>query len=308
MDESRVAVVVEDDEDIRVAVCALLRESGFTVHAAATGAKGVAAVQQFEPDIMTLDIGLPDIDGFEVSRRVRRFSDTCIVFLTARNEELDILLGLESGADDYLTKPFRPRELRARVSALMRRRRSASIRAPLAHPETPRSSLPAPAAVQAALSAAPAPPVQPVMQAVVLAARHTGTRQEATPAVSAPLTPGVVLELNGLILQAATRTATARDSEVDLTRTEFELLCALMEAGRVVLTKADLARRLRFREYDTGAFVSMADERTVEVHVGNLRRKLGDNPKLPRWVETVRGIGYRMAPRHDACHESSLSR
>lgn len=282
MDESRVAVVVEDEEDIRAAVSALLRESGFTVHVAASGGEGVAAVRQFQPDVMTLDIGLPDIDGFEVARRVRQFSDTYIVMLTARNEEPDILLGLEAGADDYLTKPFRPRELRARVSALMRRRRGHSPQAIL-------------------VGAEPLLPSRP-------AVRPGAHPREPGAAVPGPVTAGAVLEHNGLSLHVATRTATACGAELDLTRTEFELLWALMEAGRVVLTKADLARRLRFREYDTGAFISVADERTVEVHIGNLRRKLADLPKLPRWVETVRGIGYRMAPGQDTPHESRLSR
>ena len=86
-------------------------------------------------------------------------------------------------------------------------------------------------------------------------------------------------------------------SEVELTRTEFDLLLALMRAGRVVRPKAELARGIRSREYDTGAFVGEAEERTIEVHIGNLRRKLGDDPRLPRWVETVRGVGYRMAPK-----------
>ncbi|MDP9696628.1 UNVERIFIED_ORG: CheY-like chemotaxis protein [Arthrobacter globiformis] len=106
MDRSRVAVVVEDDPDIQDAVRQVLLASGFTVHPAATGLEGVAAVRLHEPAVVTLDLTLPDIDGFEVARQVRQSSDTYIVMVTARTEELDTLLGLESGADDYLTKPF----------------------------------------------------------------------------------------------------------------------------------------------------------------------------------------------------------
>jgi len=102
---------------------------------------------------------------------------------------------------------------------------------------------------------------------------------------------------NGLCLHPETRTVKVGGSEVGLTRTEFDLLLVLMRAGRVVRPKSDLARDIRSGTYDTGAFVSEAEERTIEVHVGNLRRKLGDDPRRPRWVETVRGVGYRMAPK-----------
>ena len=120
---SRVAVVIEDDQDIREVIRHVLLASGFAVYPAATGLEGVAAVRLHNPAIVTLDLILPDIDGFEVARQVREFSDTYIIMVTARNEELDTLMGLESGADDFVTKPFRPRELRARVEALLRRSR-----------------------------------------------------------------------------------------------------------------------------------------------------------------------------------------
>jgi DNA-binding response OmpR family regulator len=304
MDASRVAVVVEDDSDIRAAVFTVLRESGFTVHLAATGVEGVAAVHQFQPDVVTLDIGLPDIDGFEVARQMRQFSDAYIIMVTARHEELDVLLGLESGADDYLTKPFRPRELRARVSALLRRQRGRGSHTIMRqHFQEPPSHVPARGPVLGAF---------PFVTALKVKPRVAGPAAPLAAPLDVMLTlPSAgagVMEHNGLLLNVATRTAVVGGSEVDLTRTEFDLLCALMEGGRVVLAKTELARRLRFREYDTGAFVSEADERTVEVHIGNVRRKLGDLPRLPRWVETVRGIGYRMAPRQDVVHESRLSR
>jgi DNA-binding response OmpR family regulator len=107
--ENRTAVVVEDDDDIRGLLVAVLTQAGFTVHPAATGHAGVDLVRAHEPLVTTLDISLPDIDGFEVARRIRKFSATYLVMLTAHTDEVDTLLGLEAGADDYVTKPFRPR-------------------------------------------------------------------------------------------------------------------------------------------------------------------------------------------------------
>ncbi len=124
MDNTQVAVVIEDDQDIRELIGVILSQAGFEVHCASTGADGVEAVRAHHPDIVTLDLGLPDINGFEVARQIRAFTDTYIIMLTGRADEMDTLLGLESGADDYLTKPFRPRELRARIGTMMRRPRT----------------------------------------------------------------------------------------------------------------------------------------------------------------------------------------
>jgi two-component system OmpR family response regulator len=175
------------------------------------------------------------------------------VMLTARTEELDTLIGLESGADDYLTKPFRPRELRARIAAMMRRPRSVADAA---------DAVPADAAADAGA-------VHP----------ERGNYSH-----------------NGLELSYSSRTVVVDGKEMNLTRTEFELLHALLEAGRTVRTKSDLVRRLRDEDYDVGSYISEADERSVEVHMGNLRKKLGDSPQKPRWLQTVRGVGYRLAP------------
>ncbi|TNB74651.1 response regulator transcription factor [Arthrobacter sp. BB-1] len=245
-------LVIEDDHDIRELVRTVLSQAGFEVSVASSGAEGVLIAKTLSPDVITLDLGLPDIDGFEVSRQIREFSDAYIVMLTARTEELDTLIGLESGADDYLTKPFRPRELRARIAAMMRRPRSVADPADAlstdsttdggAHPERGNFS-------------------------------H-----------------------NGLELSYSSRTVVVDGKEMNLTRTEFELLHALLEAGRTVRTKSDLVRRLRDEDYDVGSYISEADERSVEVHMGNLRKKLGDSPQKPRWLQTVRGVGYRLAP------------
>jgi len=258
MSDPRVGLVIEDDQDIRELVRTVLTQAGFEVSVASSGAEGVLAAKTLNPDVITLDLGLPDIDGFEVSRQIREFSDAYIVMLTARTDELDTLIGLESGADDYLTKPFRPRELRARIAAMMRRPRAA------AEPH----------------EAAGTPDSGP----------GTSTGGEA------PANGGGHFSHNGLELSYASRSVTVEGQELNLTRTEFELLYALLEAGRTVRSKSDLVRRLRDEDYDVGSYISEADERSVEVHMGNLRKKLGDSPQRPRWLQTVRGVGYRLAP------------
>ncbi|MCQ2001779.1 response regulator transcription factor [Arthrobacter zhaoxinii] len=272
MEIQRVAVIIEDDADIRDLLYAVLQQSGFEVFTAPNGSDGVEAVRQHNPTVVTLDLGLPDIDGFEVIRQLRQFSDAYIVMLTARAEELDTLMGLEAGADDYVTKPFRPRELRARISAMLRR---------------PRGEAPAAETPDAGTSSSPQDgPGAPL----------TGQAPARVAAPVSEVIPGALAH-NGLTLNPGTRTTEIEGTNVELTRTEFDLLQALLEGGRLVRTKTDLVRRLRGEEYDTGSFISDADERTVEVHVGNLRRKLGDDSKAPRWLETVRGVGYRLAPQ-----------
>lgn len=274
MDTPQVAVVIEDDHDIRRLISSVLTQSGFTVHAAASGQEGVAAVREYCPSIVTLDVGLPDFDGFEAARQIRMFSDAYILMLTARSNEIDTVLGFKSGADDYINKPFRPFELRARVSAMLRRSRNTG---PLS--TQPPGTIAVPTAV---------PAEQPVAPAYPQAAGNDGGAAET-------VAPGTYNH-DGLSLDYPTRTVTVNATAVELTRTEFELLLTLMDGGRTVRSKQDLVRRLRFEEFDTGSFVSEADERAVEVHMANLRRKLGDDPRAPRWLETVRGFGYRMAP------------
>lgn len=289
--DRRIAVVVEDDDDIRGLMVALLGQSGFEVHAAATGTAGVEAVRENDPAIVTVDLGLPDIDGYEVTRQVRQFSDAYVVMLTARTEEIDTLLGLEAGADDYITKPFRPRELRARVQAMMRRPRhgahasaaliaSAPLSPPSAtSPAVPVAAPPAPPPGGATPASVPTPPVAASAPEPALVEAATRAR----------------LELDGLVLYPHLHQVEAGGRDVSLTPTEFLLLETLLRSGRVVRSKSELARTVRGDDADGGTFVSKADERTIEVHVGNLRRKLADDSKEPRWVQTVRGVGYRMA-------------
>lgn len=247
--QDRHAVVIEDDDDIAMLLRISLTSAGFTVSRAADGAQGIDVVRSVKPEVITLDVGLPGIDGLETTRRIRSFSDAHIIMLTARDDEADILLGLEAGADDYMSKPFRPRELRARVGAIMRRR-------------------------DATLPAA-TPPAQP----------STGDRRTFTH--------------NDLTLDLDERTIFVHDRLVDVTRTEFDLLAALVRNRSRVIEKAQLVRHLRDDDSQHDSYVSAADKRALEVHVGNLRRKLDEDVKSPRWILTVRGVGYRLAPARD---------
>ena len=275
---------------------ALLGQSGFEVIATSNGTDGVTAAQEFDPVLITVDLGLPDIDGYEVTRRVRRFTDAYVVMLTARTEEIDTLMGLDAGADDYLTKPFRPRVLRARIEAMMRRPRAGQVSEQhSAAPTVPlRSTTPAPApSANHGQVPAMAPGATPAPGLPVVPAAAVGPTSGP---VSVPGTDGGLrLDLDGLELFPDLHHVETEGRAIPLTPTEFLLLETLMRSGRVVRSKVELSRIIRGDEPDNGSYVSAADERTVEVHLGNLRRKLGDSPKSPRWVQTVRGVGYRMA-------------
>jgi DNA-binding response OmpR family regulator len=274
---TRTAVVIEDDADIRGLVETVLRQGGFEVTSTADGAEGVELVRSLAPTIVTLDIGLIDIDGLEVARRIRLFSDCYIVMITAQGDEADLLFGLESGADDYVIKPFRPRELRARIEAMMRRPRASAT--PPTTDAVASAPAPAPVVEAGAPPAAPAPVVN---------------------AVAPDDSDELVFRHNGLTLNADTRTVELHEAELELTRTEFDLLQSLLSSKRRVRSKADLVRDLRDEEYVANDYVSESEERAIEVHFANLRRKLSDDPKNPLWVETVRGVGYRLPPARDA--------
>ena len=258
---NRVAVVIEDDADIRNLLAAILDQAGFTCHTAESGQDGIAAVREHDPILTTLDISLPGIDGFEVARQIRAFSSTYIIMLSARDEEIDTLMGLDAGADDYLTKPFRPRELRARIEAMLRRY------------VTP---------VQAAAAAA-APPTLPAP--VPVAAPPPPEPEDAT---------GGWISHNGLRINSDMWLVDLDGAPLELTRSEFDLLLAIMSANRRVISKDALALELR-GDYATSGYVSDSDRRAVEVHMANLRRKLNDPVASPRYIETVRGVGYRLA-------------
>lgn len=252
MSDLGVAVVIEDDLDVRNLLEAVLLQSGFEVHTAADGRAGVGVVRDIGPDVVTVDIGLPDIDGFEVLRRIRQFSTAYVVMLTGREDEADVLAALQGGADDYITKPFRPREVRARITAMMRRPR----------PQLPDDGRPGPAAEAAS----------------------TGTGGS-----------GPVLRHNGLELDYRKRVVSVGGRALELTRSEFDLLHEVLRGAGAVLPRAELVRAVRGEPHRQDAYISDADERAVEVHMGNIRRKLRDDPESPRWLQTVRGVGYRLA-------------
>ncbi|WP_120519965.1 response regulator transcription factor [Arthrobacter celericrescens] len=261
MSEPGVAVVIEDDEDVRNLVDAILKEAGFVVHSAATGREGVEVVRHQQAAIVTLDIGLPDMDGHEVLRRIRQFSDAYVLMLTARQDESETLTAFLTGADDYVRKPFLPRELRARVTAMMRRPRAAS----------------------------------PATAAEFREALPDGGRSGRD--ASRPDRPDdAVIRHNGLALNYKTRTVTLEGSALNLTRSEFDLLVDILRGKGAVRTRTDLVRAARGDYYEADAYIGEADERAVETHIGNLRRKLREDPQSPRFLVTVRGIGYRLAP------------
>jgi len=306
----KTAVIVEDDPDIRHLLSEVLEAMGFSTVSVGNGIDGVQAVLSYQPLITTLDVTMPGIDGFEAARRIRAKSDTYIIMLTGLEDEADVVLGFGSGADEYINKPFRPRELRARIEALLRRPRLAS-----ASPGTPRQdqvgpsfpgARPATAAIpvtRPATEPAPAPtPVEYVSGPVFPSDAGSKTIVLSPSAVvpaESPLLPHAglgpaALSHRDLELDPESRIVVAAGVELDLTRTEFDLLSTLMESKRRVRSKADLTLVLRGESYVTSYFVGEADKRAIEAHMTNLRRKLGDNPANPRYIETVRGVGYRM--------------
>jgi two-component system OmpR family response regulator len=302
-DELRTAVIIEDDSEIRHLLAEVLESAGFSTVSVGNGFDGVRAVQTYQPLLTTVDARMPGIDGFEAVKRIRAQSDTYIIMLTGLTDEADVIAGLGAGADDYLLKPFRPRELRARVEALLRRTNDApggrAVQAsppPAPKPVQEKVGPSFPGARPATMSIPTVPAVAPVAQ------------QPAPPARVEPPAAAVVARVpettsgedsewlvhRDLRLHPENRIVVDSEGELELTRTEFDLLATLMESKRRVRSKADLTLVLRGESYVTSYFVGEADKRAVEAHMTNLRRKLGDNAANPRYIETVRGVGYRL--------------
>ena len=227
MAEDALVLVVDDETPLTGVVGSYLEREGFQVAVAHTGPDAVDKARALSPDLIILDVMLPGFDGVEVCRRVRQFSDAYIIMLTAKDEEMDKVLGLSMGADDYLVKPFSPRELIARVRAMLRRPRTSEDAATVSH------------------------------------------------------------QVAGIILEPQARHLTVDDIPVELTRTEFDLLAALMEHPKAVLTR----RQLIDAVWGPGWY---GDEHVVDVHIGHVRDKLGDDAASPRYIRTVRGVGYGM--------------
>ena len=229
------ALVVDDEAPLADVVASYLRRENFEVHLAHDGMDALTVARDVDPDLVILDIGLPGVDGVEVCRQLRNFSDAYVVMLTARDTEVDTVVGLSVGADDYITKPFSPRELVARVRAMLRRPRSVT------------------------------PPGADI------------TSNSSPPRV-----------FGDLRINIDSREVHLGDAPIVLTRTEFDVLAALSSRPGKVLSRRQLLEAVWGEKW-------VGDDNIVDVHIGHLRRKLGDDPGSPRYVSTVRGVGYRMA-------------
>jgi DNA-binding response OmpR family regulator len=223
---SALILVVDDEQPIRELVRTYLRSELMDVITAEDGPSALEAIREHAPDVVVLDVMLPGLDGIEVCRRLRSFSDAYVLMLTARGEETDRVVGLSIGADDYLVKPFSPRELVARIKALLRRPRAA-------------------------------------------------------PATAGPA---------GLTVDAERHEVVVDDRPVSLTVIEFDLLAALAREPGVVLTRQQLLDRVWGQDF-------VGDDHLLDVHVAKLRAKLGEEAGEPRFVETVRGVGFRLRDR-----------
>ncbi|MFJ6002208.1 response regulator transcription factor [Arthrobacter sp. NPDC092385] len=257
--DARVALIIEDDADVRQLLVMTLGMNGFITLEAENGRQGVALVRERRPDLVTLDLNLPDIDGVEVCRQIRPLTDAYVIMITARQDEIDRLIGLEIGADDFVMKPFSPREVGARVNAMFRRPRSTvrSVSQPLVGVE--------PEAATQAASDRPA---------------------EAT---AAPEQVEGLLVHGPITIDTEGRIAMLDGVELPLTRIEFDLLATLVSGPRRVWQRETLLSRI----WGDGW---VNDQHLVEVHIRNLRKKLGEDTKAPRFIRTVRGVGYRMMP------------
>jgi two-component system OmpR family response regulator len=261
---------------------------------------------------VTLDLNLPDLDGVEVCRRLRKFSDAYVFMITARVDEIDELIGLETGADDFIGKPFSPRTVQARVSAVLRRhrptpqrptpQRRASDFLPAGATDHRAGSRPGSGAEDRRAPQRRASDVGPATAAAAPTG-STGTtetagvdRRAADASRAAGPSPvpesADVLRHGPLVVEPEARTASLDGTELELTRTEFDLLESLTGAPRRVWTRKALLTKVWGNEW-------AMDEHLVEVHIGNLRRKLGDKGREPRFIRTVRGVGYRMAPAEE---------
>lgn len=223
----RTILVVDDEARIAKLARDYLERAGFAVLTAADGEAAVAATRRHHPDLIVLDIGLPGLDGLAVTRELRRDSAVPIIMLTARSDELDKLLGLELGADDYLTKPFSPRELVARVKAVLRRTEHA-------------------------------------------------------------VAPGDLIRAGDVLVDVPRMRVEVDGRSVELTATEFGLLATLAARPGRIFTRGQLLDAVR------GVAIE-SYERAIDSHIKNLRRKIEPDPRQPRYVLTVYGVGYRFA-------------
>ncbi len=224
-------LVVEDEKNLVSLLRGYLEREGFEVYEALDGVAAVEAARALNPEVVVLDWMLPGLDGMGVLRELRRFSEAYVVMLTARSEEVDKIVGLSAGADDYLTKPFSPGELVARIRAMLRRPRGGAPGVPEAPPP---------------------------------------------------------LRLGDLTVDPGSREVTLRGEAVSLTALEFDLLSVLASRPGFVFGRSRLLERVWGERH-------FGSDHVVDVHVANLRKKIEDDPASPRYVQTVRGVGYRFA-------------
>ena len=224
-------LVVDDERNLVELICSYLRAEGYEVAVAYDGPTAIELARVERPDVVVLDVMLPGFDGIEVCRRLRQFSDAYVLMLTARGEEIDKIVGLSVGADDYVTKPFSPREVVARIRAMLRRPRS-----------------------------------------------------EETCSAVPPL-----VRVGELVIDEAGHEVTLSGEALALTAREFTLLLALAAHPGRVFTREQLLARVWGDDY--------YDDHVVDVHMGNLRKKLAVDAAAPHYIETVRGVGYRFARR-----------
>jgi DNA-binding response OmpR family regulator len=225
----RLVLIIDDERELRTMLSSYLKKEGFETLEAADGPQGLESATKAEPDLIILDVGLPGIDGFEVLRRLRQRSDVPVIMLTARSEEMDRVVGLTVGADDYVTKPFSPREVSARITAILRR-----------------SSM----------------------------ATRSGEDEEQA------------LRFEGLIIDSAKREVVCDGQPVEVSTLEFDLLVALASSPGRVFSRQQLMEKVWGWDY-------FGVDRVVDVHMVNIRKALGDDPAHPRFIGTVRGVGYK---------------
>ncbi len=307
MTDSMVAVVGEDDADVRMLIELVLQQSGFEVILAADGLQAIEAVRKHQPVLTTMDVNMPGLDGFAVAKRIREFSHTYLIMITALTEEVDVIRGFEAGADDYLVKPFRPRELRARADSMLRR---ASYGEGL-------SAGPTMAAPPVVLRPNPESWAAAASRELVADGAMPGSTEAVQPPTgdqdgadgSAPRRPVSLapvpaandnvdndfIRFQALTVELASGHVSFEGRPLELTRVEADLLVSLLRSGRRVRSKADLVLVMRGEQFVTSHFVNEADKREVERQILGLMRKLGDDGPSMKYIEVVRGVGYRMA-------------
>ena len=230
MDEKNI-LLIDDDAELGELLGDYLGREGFRFSHSETGDEGLGKASHGGFDLVLLDVMLPGLNGFDVLRELRRVTDVPVIMLTARGEEVDRIVGLEMGADDYLPKPFNPRELVARIKAVLR-------------------------------------------------------RGEINSMSTSESEPGERIELGELILEPEGFRAWIAGEEMTLTTIEFCLLRELVVGSGRVLSRDTLLDRVRGREFE-------AFDRSIDVHISHIRQKLGDDPAKPRYIKTVRGVGYQ---------------